>query len=371
MSQIGVAGAARGAGRASRPVEIRDLTLAAPGPAELRIRVRAAGICHSDLSVVNGSRPRPVPMVLGHEAAGEVLEVGSEPSDFQVGDRVVLAFVPSCGQCGPCLAGRPALCEPGAAANAAGTLLSGERRWTDRDGSQPHHHLGVSAFAQETVVSEHSAVKIPDKLPFEVAAVFGCAALTGAGAAINAAQVQPGESVAIFGLGGVGLAALLGAKLAGAGQIVAIDPVDSKRALAESLGAHATLSGRGDTVGELKSLTAGGPAKVIETAGSARVLETAYLATGRGGTTVTVGLPDPSEVLKFPAVSLVTEERTLKGSYLGSANPREMLPRLFDDWSQGNFPLERLISHRLTLDEINEGFDRLAAGTAVRQIIVP
>ena len=355
----------------TRPLDIRELSLAGPGPGEIRVQIRAAGICHSDLSVVNGSRPRPVPMVLGHEAAGEVIEVGSQHSEFQVGDRVVLAFVPSCGECGPCAAGRPALCEPGAAANAAGTLLSGERRWTDTDGSHPHHHLGVSAFAEQVVVSERSAVKIPDQLPFEVAAVFGCAALTGVGAALNSAQIQPGDSVAIFGLGGVGLAALLGAKLAGAEQIIAIDPVQSKRELAASLGAHTTLPGTGDTVAELKELTSGGPARVIETAGSAKVLETAYLATARGGTTVTVGLPDPAETFSISAVSLVAEERTLKGSYLGSSNPRKMLPQLFQHWSEGNLPIERLISHRLTLDEINEGFDRLAAGDAVRQIIVP
>ncbi|MCX6393941.1 MAG: alcohol dehydrogenase catalytic domain-containing protein [Solirubrobacterales bacterium] len=355
----------------TRPIEIRELSLEAPGPDEIRVQIRAAGICHSDLSVVNGSRPRPVPMVLGHEAAGEVIEVGAQPSEFQVGDRVVLAFVPSCGKCSPCAAGRSALCEPGATANAAGTLLSGERRWTDSDGSHPHHHLGVSAFAEQVVVSERSAVKIPDQLPFDVAAVFGCAALTGVGAALNAAQIQPGDSVAIFGLGGVGLAALLGAKLAGAGQIIAIDPVGSKRELAVSLGAHTTLAGTGDTVAELKGLTAGGPARVIETAGSAKVLETAYLATGRGGTTVTVGLPDPAAILNIPAVSLVAEERTLKGSYLGSSNPRKMLPQLFEHWAEGNLPIERLISHRLTLDEINEGFDRLATGEAVRQIIAP
>jgi alcohol dehydrogenase len=196
-----------------------------PGPDELAVRIKAAGLCHSDLSVIDGSRPRPLPMVLGHEAAGEVIEVGPEAEGFEVGDRVVLAFVPSCGNCGPCLEGRAALCEPGAAANAAGTLLCGERRWHHSSGETHQHHLGVSAFAQETVVSARSAVKIPDELDFATAAVFGCAALTGVGAALNAAQIKAGESVAVFGLGGVGLSALLGAKLAGCAELIAVDPV--------------------------------------------------------------------------------------------------------------------------------------------------
>ena len=353
----------------SRPIEIRELQLAAPGPGELTVRIRAAGLCHSDLSVIDGSRPRPLPMVLGHEAAGEVVGLGEGVESLAVGDRVVLAFVPSCGSCGPCLSGRAALCEPGAAANAAGTLLSGERRWSHPSGELYQHHLGVSAFAEQTVISERSAIKIPSELDFATAAVFGCAALTGAGAALNAAEVKPGESVAVFGLGGVGLSALLGAKLAGCGELIAIDPVESKRQLAQDLGATAVFDGSPETAIEIRELTSGGVSKAIETAGNAKVLRAAYDATRRGGTTVTVGLPDPTQNLEIPAVSLTAEERTLKGSYLGSANPAEMLPQLFGYWKQGSLPLERLISHRIRLDQINEGFDRLQDGSAVRQII--
>jgi alcohol dehydrogenase len=220
-------------------------------------------------------------------------------------------------------------------------------------------------------VSEKSAVLIPDDMPFDVAAVFGCAALTGVGAALNAAEVQPGESVAIFGLGGVGLSALLGAKLAGAAQIIAIDPVPSKRSLALELGATVAFDGGDDTVTSIVESSNGGVHKAIETAGSARVLEAAYAATRRGGTTVTVGLPHPDDELRIKAVSLVAEEKTLRGSYLGSGNPSVMLPQLFAHWQAGNLPVERLITHRLTLDEINDGFDRLASGEAVRQIITP
>ena len=195
----------------SRPLEICDLELAGPGPGELLVRIRAAGLCHSDLSVIDGSRPRVMPMVLGHEASGEVVETGAGVGDFAAGDRVVLTFVPSCGHCPACLDGRAALCEPGAAANTAGELLGGGRRWGDLDGHPLHHHLGVSAFAEHVVVSARSAVRVGPDLPFEVAAVFGCAVLTGAGAALHSAEVGVGESVAVFGLGGVGLAALLGA----------------------------------------------------------------------------------------------------------------------------------------------------------------
>ncbi|HEV2062561.1 MAG TPA: alcohol dehydrogenase catalytic domain-containing protein, partial [Solirubrobacteraceae bacterium] len=171
----------------SRPLEVTELELDAPRRGELLLRVRAAGLCHSDLSVIDGSRPRPVPMALGHEAAGEVVEVGAGVTDFSPGDHVVLAFVPVCGECVPCRSGRAALCEPGAAANLAGTLLGGERRWRDPAAGDVHHHLGVSAFAEHIVVSQRSAVRVDPELPFELAALFGCAVLTGVGAVVNSA----------------------------------------------------------------------------------------------------------------------------------------------------------------------------------------
>jgi Zn-dependent alcohol dehydrogenase len=350
----------------THPLAIEELELDGPGPGELLVRVRAAGLCHSDLSVIDGSRPRVMPMVLGHEAAGEVLETGPETPGFAVGDHVVLAFVPSCGQCVPCLSGRAALCEPGAAANTAGTLLSGERRW--RDGL--HHHLGVSAFADQIVVSAQSTVKVDDDLPFEIAALFGCAVLTGVGAAINSAQVTADDRVAIFGLGGVGLSALVGAVVSGAGTAVAVDVVPEKLELARELGAtHAVQAGE-HAVSEVREATRGGADKTIETVGSARVLADAYAATRRGGTTVTVGLPHPEQMLSIPAVSLVAEERTLKGSYLGSCVPKRDIPRFIEMYKGGSLPVDRLLTHTLSLDELNEGFDRLAAGQGVRQAVI-
>ncbi len=354
----------------SRPLEIVELELDPPGPGEILIRVRAAGLCHSDLSVIDGSRPRVMPMVLGHEAAGEVVELGPGVSEFAPGDHVVLSFVPSCGRCGPCLDGRAALCEPGAVANAAGSLLSGARRWHDPAGAELNHHLGVSAFADHAVVSAHSAVKVDPELPFEIAALFGCAVLTGVGAALYSAGVAPGESVAVFGLGGVGLAALLGARVAGATTLVAVDVVQEKLDLALELGAtHAVLAGE-NTPADVRAVTGGGAVRVIETAGSAAVLAQAYAATRRGGTTVTVGLPDPEQMLGISAVSLVAEEKTLRGCYLGSAVPARDIPRFVALYRAGALPVQRLLTHRLGLEEVNQGFDRLAQGRAVRQAVI-
>ena len=350
----------------SRPLEIAELELDGPGPGEILVRVRAAGLCHSDLSVIDGSRPRVMPMVLGHEAAGEVVDVGSDVAGLAPGDHVVMAFVPTCGSCGPCLAGRAALCEPGAAANTAGALLSGERRWHDG----LHHHMGVSAFADHIVVSARSAVRVDPALPFEIAALFGCAVLTGVGAVLHCAAVRPGDSVAVFGLGGVGLSALLGAQVAGAGTIVAVDVIESKLQLARELGATDAVTAGPDAVQAVRDLTDGGATHVIETAGSARVLADAYAATRRGGTTVTVGLPHPEQLLSIPAVSLVAEERTLRGSYLGSSVPARDIPRFVAMHLAGRLPVDRLLTHRLALDEINEGFDRLARGEAVRQAVI-
>lgn len=354
----------------SRPLELAEVELAPPGPGELLVRVGAAGLCHSDLSVIDGSRPRVMPMMLGHEAAGEVLELGPGVDSFAVGDHVVLAFVPACGGCGPCQAGRAALCEPGAAANAAGTLLSGERRLSEAGGAPLNHHLGVSAFSEHIVVSARSAVRVDPELPPELAALFGCAVLTGVGAAMNSARVRPGDRVAVFGLGGVGLAALMGAVVCGAAEIVAVDVIEEKLELARELGATAAVAAGPDAVAAVREATGGGADHAIETVGSERVLAEAYAATRRGGTTVTVGLPHPERLLQIPAVSLVAEERTLRGSYLGSCVPARDVPRFVELYRAGRLPVDRLLSHRIELEQINEGFDRLAAGEALRQVVV-
>ncbi|MFK4083271.1 zinc-dependent alcohol dehydrogenase family protein [Kribbella sp. NPDC020789] len=347
----------------SRPLRIEEVDLAPPGPGELLVRIRAAGLCHSDLSVIDGSRPRVMPMLLGHEATGEVVQ--SEAPGFAAGDAVAFAFVPACGACGPCAEGRAALCEPGAAANTAGTLLSGVRRL---DGV--HHHLGVSGFADHAVVSARSAVKIDPALPPEIAALFGCAVMTGVGAVVNTAQVRAGRSAVVFGLGGVGLSALLGAVLVGAHPLVAVDVVPEKLELARALGATHTVAAGPDAVEVIRAATSGGADYAFETVGSGKVLEQAYAATRRGGTTVTVGLPHPSQTFSVPAVSLVAEERTVKGSYLGSAIPSRDIPRYIALYQAGRLPVDRLLTATVGLDDLNEAFDTLAAGTSIRQVLL-
>jgi alcohol dehydrogenase len=355
----------------SRPLLVEELELEMPGEGEVLVRIGAAGLCHSDLSVVNGDRPRPVPMALGHEAAGEVAEVGRGVTDLRPGDHVVMIFVPSCGHCLPCMEGRPALCEPGARANGVGSLLSGARRLR-LEGREVHHHMGVSAFAQYAVCARQSLVKIDNELPLEEAALFGCAVLTGVGAVVNTARVRPGSSVAVVGLGGVGLNALLGARLAGAARIVAVDILDDKLALARQLGATDTFNaGDADAVAEIREATKGGVDYAFEMAGSVKAMDLCYRVTRRGGTTVTAGLSHPDHRFEVQHVSLVAEERTVKGSYIGSCVPLRDVPRYIALYRQGLLPVDRLMSERLTLDQINEGFDRLAEGHTVRQIILP
>jgi alcohol dehydrogenase len=354
----------------SKPLSIETLELRDPGPGEILVRMGAAGLCHSDLSVINGDRPRPTPMALGHEAAGVVEAVGPGVDDLKKGDHVVLVFVPSCGHCNPCAEGRPALCEPGAASNTAGTLLSGARRLFSNDGKPVFHHMGCSAFAEAAVVSRRSAVKIDPDLPLDEAALFGCAVLTGVGAVVNTAQVRAGSTVAVVGLGGVGLASVLGAVASGARATVAVDLSDDKLALARALGATHTFNASDpELIDKVKKATGGGVDYAIEMAGSTRAFETAYRITRRGGTTVTAGLPPPNATWAMPSTNLVAEERTIKGSYIGTCVPSRDLPRYIDLYKQGRLPVDKLMSGRLKLEQINEGFDLLHEGKAVRQVV--
>jgi alcohol dehydrogenase len=309
-------------------------------------------------------------MVMGHEAAGIVREVGRDVTEFAEGDHVVFSFVPACGVCIYCATGRAALCENGARANVAGTLLSGARRFTNHAGTACNHHLGVSAFTRFTVVAQESVVKIDPTVPLDKAALFGCAVLTGVGAVVNTARVEPGSAVAVFGMGGVGLSAVMGARAAGAYPVIVVDLLPDKLALAQQVGASHIVNAAADNpVQAVREISKGGVQYAFECVGSERVLLQAYEATGRGGMTVTMGLPHPSKQFTISAVSMVVEERTIKGSYMGSAVPRRDIPRFIRMYQAGLLPVELLHTHTLTLDEINTGFDRLAKAEAVRQII--
>lgn len=346
--------------RESRPLSVSDLELAAPGPSELLVRIEAAGICHSDLSVVDGSRPRPVPMLLGHEAAGIVEVAGDAVTDVAPGDRVVLTFLPRCGACPACRTEGRLPCERGSASNAAGELLGGGSRLS-RDGRPVAHHLGASAFATRAVVDRRSVVPVGPDVPPDVAALLGCAVLTGGGAVRNASGALPGEPILVVGLGGVGLAAALVARALGH-PVLGVDAVPAKLAAAQRLGVERTAA-----PDELDGTTA---RVVIEAAGSARAFETAFAATAPGGTTVTVGLPSPAARASIPPLTLTAEARTVVGSYLGSSVPERDVPVYADLWREGRLPVERLVSDTLPLTGVNEAMDALASGAALRQLII-
>lgn len=346
----------------STPLVVGDLDLAPPAEGQLLVRIEAAGLCHSDLSVVDGNRVRPVPMLLGHEAAGIVEQVGPAGSDLRPGQRVVMTFLPRCGQCPACATNGLTPCEVGSAANSAGTLLGGSMHLRRGD-EQIHHHLGVSAFATYAVVDRHSVVPVDPDVPAVVASLLGCAVLTGGGAVLNVANPQPGDTVIVVGLGGVGMAALMTALAHDDVRVIGIDQLPTKLEQAAQLGAYNTY-----TPDEAVGLNIKAPI-VIEAVGHPNALTTALDVTAPGGRTITVGLPRPDARMTISPLGFVAEGRSLIGSYLGSAVPARDIPRFVALWRSGRLPVEALVSSTITLGEINAGMDRLAEGQAVRQII--
>ena len=346
----------------SRPLTISDLELDPPGAGEILVRMEASGVCHSDLSVVNGHRVRPVPMLLGHEAAGIVEELGEGVDDVEVGQRVVMTFLPRCGECDACKTDGRLPCTPGTEANNAGVLLGGGVR-LHRDGDEVFHHLGVSGFATHAVVNRKSVVPVGSDVPAAVAAVLGCAVLTGGGALLNAAAPEEGDSIAIVGLGGVGVACLLTAVASGVQEIIAVDMSEEKRELALSYGAHAAYSPEEMAERAIKTTHA------VECAGHPAAFMTAFNATAPGGRTVTAGLPSPEQTAEISPLTITGEARTIIGSYLGTSVPARDIPRYEQMWREGRLPVEKLVSATMRLDDINEAMDQLADGRAVRQII--
>lgn len=346
----------------SRPISVDTLTLGDPGAQELLVRIEAASICHSDLSVVNGSRPRPVPMLLGHEAAGIVEQLGAGVTDLELGQRVVLTFLPRCGECAQCDTDGRLPCSEGSRTNEAGTLLEGTSHLL-RDGQEVKHHLGCSGFAEYAVVDRRSVVPVGQDVPADIAAVLGCAVLTGGGAVLNAAKLQASNTIAVVGLGGVGMAALLTALGIGPREVYAIDANAAKLELAREWGVTAALTPQ---LAVAQGVTAD---VVIEAVGHPRAFETAYQLIGFGGTLVTVGLPAPGAMSEIEPLKLTARAQQVIGSYLGSAVPSRDIPKFEQLWREGKLPLERLISGEIDLDDINEGMDALASGTVLRQII--
>jgi alcohol dehydrogenase len=281
-----------------------------------------------------------------------------------------MVFVASCGACALCVGGRPNLCQSSWQARARGTLPTGARRLS-LDGQPLHHWSGVSAFAQYAVVTPQSLVRVDADLPLDVAAIFGCAVITGVGAVINTAKLTPGSSAAVIGLGGVGLSALLGALASGAGAVAAIDVSPGKLELAKALGATHLFDARDPDCAQRLLDELGGADFVFEMSGAASAVALAYQVTGRGGTMVTAGLPDPGRRLELPLADLVASERTVKGSYMGSASPHRDIPRYVGLLRAGRLPVDRLRTATLPLGQVNEAFDRMAAGAGVRDVVDP
>jgi alcohol dehydrogenase len=353
----------------SKPLKIETVDLDGPGEGEVLVQIAAAGLCHSDLSAIKGLRPRKMPAVFGHEAAGIVQEVGRGVSKFLVGDHVVMVFVSSCGVCANCTSGRPNLCESSWKARTEGTLQSGARRLS-LNGKPLNHYSGISAFAEYAVVSENSIVKVPKELPLTYAAIFGCAIITGVGAVLNTAGNVQGKSIAIVGLGGIGLSALLGAVFGHAQTIIAIDLNESKLKLAKELGAtHVFNASDPDCAKKIKAVTNGGVDYALEMAGSIPAMALAYAVGRRGNTTICAGLPPPDATFALHPSAMVADERVIKGSYMGSSVPSRDIPKFAEAFLAGQLPMDRLLTDQITFDQLNSGFDRLDDGLVVRQVL--
>lgn len=356
----------------SKPFRIEEVELDPPGPGEVLVEVRAAGLCHSDLSVVEGMRKRPLPIVGGHEGAGIVRELGAGVTGLSVGDHVVMTNVTGCGQCRSCLSGRPGLCQAIASSRVEGKIATGARRLRLLDGGRLNHYSGLSVFAQYTVVVPDSIIRIDKQVPFDVAAMLGCGVMTGAGAVFNSARVQPGASVAVIGLGGVGLTAVMAAREAGASQIIGIDVLTSKFGLARAVGATHCLDARDPRVVEqILELTNGGVDHAFEISGNLSAMEMAQAIAVRGGEVVNVGVGRTEATFPVKQWPLVTEERVLRGSFMGGGIPQRDIPRYIDLFQNGRMPLDRLRSECIGFDRLNESLDLLHHGSVVRQIILP
>jgi S-(hydroxymethyl)glutathione dehydrogenase/alcohol dehydrogenase len=351
--------------KAGQAPTVEEIELSPPGPAQVRVRLHAAGVCHSDLSIAQGALAHPDPVVLGHEAAGRVVEVGEAVWGLEVGDPVVLTWSAPCRDCWHCDHREPYLCQHAQRA---------ERRAYARlaDGTPVHPCLGVGGLATETVIDEAACVRLPEDVPLAQAALLGCAVLTGVGAVRNAARVRPGESVAVFGLGGVGLSAVQGARIAGAAQIIAVDPAPGKLALARRLGATDGLEPGPDVARRIRARCGDRGADVaIECVGRAETIRAAWSCTRRGGRTTVVGLGSRDDPVTFNALELTYLARSLSGCMYGSADPSAEIPLLLDHHRAGRLDLAALIAGTVDLDDIDAALDRLAAGTGARDVVLP
>ncbi len=350
---------------------VEELELAPPGPGEVLVRLRASGVCHSDLNAIDGTSDTPCPAVLGHEGSGVVEQVGSGVRRVRPGDPVALSWAPSCGECEECRRELPHLCATVWPAMAAGGLLDGTSRLS-RCGRPVYHYSLLSTFAEACVVPERSCVPIPAGTPFEVAGLVGCAVATGVGAVWRTAGVRPGDRVAVIGCGGVGLSALMAAVAVGAAPIVAVDAAPAKLEAARSLGAAATVlwaGGAEEAAAAVREASGGGVDYAIEATGRPEAMRAAFLSTRTRGAAVLLGISRPEAVLELPALSIPRMERRVLGSMYGSSRPDRDFPRILDLYRSGRLPLDRLVSHRLPLAEVERAIDLMRSGEAVRVVL--
>ncbi len=354
----------------NKPVTVEELSFDSPKRGEVMVRLNACGVCHSDLSAITGTIALPLPLVLGHEGAGVVEEVGEGVTDLAKGDHVIFSFVYMCGKCRFCLSGRPVLCVD--QGKALLTPLEGTPRVHDAKGNPLNIFSGCGAMAEYATVSAENLIKIDAKIPLEVAALVGCGVTTGVGAVFNTAKVVPGSSVAVFGCGGVGLSVIQGARIAGADRIIAIDTLEAKLAMAKQFGATDTLLAKPgeDPTKALKKLTGGGPDYAFECVGSGELAANAYKAIRRGGLTVVVGVAKPSDSTSIRSMTLVFEEKTITGSYFGSCVPRIDFPRMLALYLKGELKLEELITRRYKIGEAAQAFADLESGRNARGVIL-
>jgi Zn-dependent alcohol dehydrogenase len=354
------------------PLTIESIDLAAPRTGEIAVRIEAAGVCHSDFHYMTGDIACPLPIVLGHEGAGIVEAVGPGATGrVAVGDRVALLWRPRCGSCAACVSGNPVLCQFGRVLATTGGLLDGTSRMTGAGGTV-HHFLGVSCFAERVVVSETSVVAVPDGVSPEIAAIAGCAVITGVGAVMNAVTGAAGRPLVVFGAGGVGLSSVMGARLVGASPIVVVDVDDTRLALAKRVGAtHTINAAAGRVVEQVLGVVPAGSPWVIEAIGRSDTLAQALACVGPAGTLVAVGLGRGDSTFAVPVNELVQRQKRIIGSLYGSSNPLIDLPRIFELYLAGRLPLDDLLGERMPLDAVNEAYAGLAGGAVGRTILVP
>ena len=347
-----------------KPLEVEEIDLEPTGPGLVRVDIAASGVCHSDLSCVNGKLPHPTPVVLGHEGAGVVVEVGEGVTKVAPGDHVILDWIPACGACSFCTRGETFLCS-----NAVGATFTAP--YGSLRGQPLYRGLGTGTFAETTLTLENAMVKIDKSIPLEVATLVGCAVTTGVGAVVNTAKVPAGATVAVVGCGGVGLSVIMGAKHAGAERIIAIDLSAERRQIAGSLGATDLVDGKDDVAAALAELTGGmGVDYAFEVVGVPATLELAFKLTRRGGTAVCVGAGSPMESASFTMFDLFYQSKTLHGCVYGSADPVEDFPRFLGLWQKGELPIDQLVTERISLDGINDAFAAMEAGVGARSVIV-